>query len=189
LEITEAQVTIAKSDFRNWKEGGEFEEFSGIEKFLTKLPAPVNCEVIESDGSVKHYHLHIHEPKLADYKLFNRLFERDKLFTTIEGNISGYLKHFETVEKQIEKIQPAPKISPPPLTAAISHKLLPINPPSITIPHWSGAGNQRTVRNAGCAPALGCSTIPGGCLSILNFRRLSLLWHRSNDFIGAGKSV
>lgn len=168
LEITEAEISIFKSDFRTWKEGGEFEEFSGVETFLTKLPVPVKCEVIENDGSVRHYNLHIFEPKLADYKLFNRLYEKDKLFATIEGNISGYLKHFETIEKQIEKIQPLPEISPHSPPPDISYQPLPVSYPKNPIPRWSGASSQRAVKNAGCAPALGCSAIPaGGCLSIM----------------------
>lgn len=107
LEVLSAEIFTDKHDFRVWMKGGEFDEFTAIEKFLTKLPETICCHVADANGSIKHFQIKLHEPKLTDYKLTDRLQESDKLFAVLEGEISGYLKHFDIIEKQVEVVPPA----------------------------------------------------------------------------------
>lgn len=118
LEVLSGEIWVQESDFRIWRDGGEFEDFAGVELFLTKLPATLPCTVLYKNGSVKHFNVGLHEAKLKNYKLSDRLYEADKLFAVIEGEISGYLKFFDREDEWIEK--PAPKIveniiPPPPV--------------------------------------------------------------------------
>lgn len=108
LEVLSGEVLVKKSDLRTWTEGDEFDEFINVEKFLTNLPNPLNCEVYYEDGKIKHFKIHLHESKLQKFTLSQRLYEGNKVFATIEGEISGYLKHFDIIEKKIEII-PTPK--------------------------------------------------------------------------------
>ena len=109
LEVLSGEAFVKKSDFRTWKEGDEFDEFLPVEKFLTKLPSPLNCEVSYEDGNIKHFKIQLNEPKLQNYNLSHRLYEGNEVFATIEGEISGYLKHFDTIEREVEIISsPAP---------------------------------------------------------------------------------
>ncbi len=110
LEVISGEIFVNKSDFLTWKEGDEFEEFAGVEKFLTKLPNSLPCTVSYEDGNVKNFIVHLNQPKLANYELSNQLYEGNKLFATIEGEISGYLKHFDEEEKQVEVVPPEPEL-------------------------------------------------------------------------------
>lgn len=161
LEITEAKVFARKTDFRTWQEGDEFEEFQKTERFLTKLPDLIDCEVTYEDGSVKCFNLHINEPKLENYKLFNQLYEHNKLFAAIEGDFSGYLKHFDTEERREEITPPEPTIYP------INTKISDI---SASCAESVGSGQQtlnngRAAANPGCLP-IGFSSLSGGCFSL-----------------------
>lgn len=109
LEVLSGEVFVKKSDFRTWNEGDEFDEFLPVEKFLTNLPSPLDCEVSYENGNIKHFKIHLQEPKLQNFTLSQRINEGNKVFATIEGEISGYLKHFDTVEKKVEVV-PTPTI-------------------------------------------------------------------------------
>ena len=170
LEITDASVRARKTDFRVWSEGDESAEFSAVEKFLTKLPKLIPCEITYEDGSVKHFDLEIHEPKLKNHRLFNQLYEKDILYAAIEGKISGYLKHFDTVEKQIEIAVPEINTLTKAENQTPKNDFLPTTQAAA-----SGAGNFRgtvnvnnSTANRGCLPTLGYSDSPtGGCLSLI----------------------
>jgi hypothetical protein len=101
LEFLSGEISAEKKNLRRFAEG-EFNRFSKTEKFLTKLSTAIPCNIAYADGSLKHFHIDLNEPKLRKYRLFNQHYEGDKMFVTIEGEISGYLRHFETVEKEIE---------------------------------------------------------------------------------------
>ena len=166
LEITEARVRADRADFRTWREGDEFEEFVEVEKFLTKLPNPMACEIHDEDGSIRHFNLHIHEPKLVNYQLFNQLYEKNILFAAIEGEISGYLRHFDTEEKQIEVVPPVPLESPQVETSAASAAIFEASGATGNFNPISN--NKQFSANRGCFPTLGYSVFPkGGCLSLI----------------------
>ncbi len=160
LEITEARVRAKRADLRTWHEGDEFEEFVEVERFLTKLPNPMACEIEDENGSIKHFNLHIHEPKLTNYELFNQLYEKNILFAAIKGEISGYLQHFDTVEKQIEVVPPHAPTGIPQIE------------PNVAFPATLGVGepldSNHLSANRGCLPSLGGSVFSGGgCLSLI----------------------
>lgn len=104
IEVLSGEIYTNKSNFRNWKEGDEFEEFISVEKFLTKLPESIPCTVTDSDGNISHYKINLNEPKLSYYQLTNQHYENENIFGTIEGEISGYLKHYDKDEYQEELI-------------------------------------------------------------------------------------
>jgi len=114
LEILSGEMSVKKADFRIWKEGDEFEEFADVERFLTKLPDPMPCEVLYDDGTTKYFNLSVNQAKLVNYKLNDQLYENDKLFATITGEISGYLKHYD-FEEVIKEIPDPPVIPTPPI--------------------------------------------------------------------------
>ncbi len=101
IEVLEGEVKTTHDKFTKWQTGGEVESFTQVEKFLTKLPSPIPCEITFSDGNVRHFKLDLKEPKLANYKLYNQVHEKDTVFGTIEGDISGYLLHYIPEEASI----------------------------------------------------------------------------------------
>jgi hypothetical protein len=102
LEILSGEMSAKKTNFRTWKEGDEFAEFFNVDKFITKLPNPLHCAVTYENGDIKHFKINLQESKLKHHTLSQRLYDGNKVFATIEGEISGYLKHYETIEKEIE---------------------------------------------------------------------------------------
>lgn len=102
IEILEAEILVDKNNFRKWDEG-EFEEFKLGEIFLTKLPTILPCSVNMGNGIVRNFNVKILAPKVFDTKLSQQLKEDERIFGTIEGDISGYIVH-EDMESFEERI-------------------------------------------------------------------------------------
>ena len=105
LEVLSGEIKTTKDEdhIRHW-ETGEPEEFQPVEKFLTKLPESLNLEVKFDDGTTKGYQINLNEPKLSNYSLSKQVYEDDKIYGDIEGEISGYIKHFDVVDVDYEVI-------------------------------------------------------------------------------------
>lgn len=95
LEVIVGQITAERDDFYHW-ETGEPEIFQPVEKFLTALPDSLPCKVIYNDGSFKFYKINLNDIKLSEYILSNQSYEGNKVYGDIEGEISGFIKHFDT---------------------------------------------------------------------------------------------
>lgn len=184
IEILEAKIFARRADLRPWYEGNEHEEFIEIDRFATALPDPIPCEIKDEKDECKYYNLHLFSPKIIDYKIFNQLYEKERLFAVIEGEISGYLRHYDTEEKQVEVIKPELEL-PEAKQDSAQIPSNPLNIPNSSIswgnkalnisnssPAWRNNDpglsiKYQTSPNQGCAPQLGCSVLPGGCLSLI----------------------
>jgi hypothetical protein len=105
LEFLSAEINTDTSKIRKWNEGGEFEDFVLVPPFPSLIPSPTNVNIIQDDGRAKHYKLILFEPKIKDLMLHKQLYDREKLFVTLEGELCGYLKHNDVVERE-EEISP-----------------------------------------------------------------------------------
>ncbi len=105
LEVLSGEIITTKNDahIRHWQTG-EPEEFQPVEQFLTKLPEYLPLEVQYDNGTSKNYQINLNEPKLSSYSLSNQIYEDDKIFGDITGNISGYIKHYDTQDIEVEVI-------------------------------------------------------------------------------------
>jgi len=105
LEVLSGEIKTTKDDahIRHWQTG-EPEEFQPVEQFLTKLPESLPLEVQYNDGTTKNYQINLNEPKLSNYSLSNQFYEDDKIFGDISGDISGYIKHYDIVDVDLEVI-------------------------------------------------------------------------------------
>lgn len=97
IEILNGEIETKNDEdhIRHW-ETGEPLEFEPVEKFLSNLPSSMPLCVEYADGSFTNYSINLRTPKLSNYKLTNQVYEDDKVFGDLEGEISGYLKHFDT---------------------------------------------------------------------------------------------
>lgn len=102
IQILEAEVRVEKDGLRKWFIGGEFEEFKHIALFPTALPNNTIFHINTEGESWEDYHIKLFDLKLSDIKLFDQLHEKDQVFGTIEGNISGYFVHHDKVHPFIE---------------------------------------------------------------------------------------
>lgn len=105
LEVISGEIKTTKdeSHIRHW-ETGEPLEFQPIEKFLTKLPQSLPLEIKYSDGTFKSYQINLNDPKLNNYILSKQVHEGDKILGDIEGDISGYIKHYDVQDVEVEVI-------------------------------------------------------------------------------------
>ena len=103
LYVLNGEIKTIKDKYhiRHW-ETGEPEEFQPIEQFLTKLPPSLQLEIRNEDGSIKNYQINLNEPKLSNYSLSKQTYEGDKIFGDIEGDISGYIKHYDIQDVEVE---------------------------------------------------------------------------------------
>ena len=121
LEVLSGEIKTTKDEahIRHWKTG-EPEEFQPVEQFLTKLPQSLPLEITYNDGTKKSYQINLNEPKLSNYSLSKQVYENDKIFGDIEGDISGYIKHYDIVDVDLEVIpNDYGTIILPPTTASI----------------------------------------------------------------------
>lgn len=116
LEVLNGVISTTNDQdhIRHW-EAGEPEEFQPLEKFLTNLPENLLIEIKDQNGCLKIYRVNLNEKKLSNFDLTNQIYENDKVFGDICGDISGYIKHFETDYIQLEIAENFPKtpILPP----------------------------------------------------------------------------
>jgi len=114
LEVISGEITTTRDNdhIRHW-ETGEPEEFQPIEKFLTNLPENLPIEVWDENGNVKTYNINLNDKKLSNYSLSNQIYEDNKVFGDITGDISGYLKHYDVEYIQIEIAENIPKAAIP----------------------------------------------------------------------------
>lgn len=105
LEVLSGEIKTTKDDahIRHWQTG-EPEEFQPVEQFLTKLPQLLTLEIKDNDGIIKSYQINLNEPKLSNYSLSKQVYEDDKIFGDIEGDISGYIKHYDIQDVEVEVI-------------------------------------------------------------------------------------
>ena len=103
LEVISGEIVTKKNEFnvRHW-ETGEPEAFQEISNFLTKLPDNLPLEIIDEKGITKIYNVNLNDKKISDYALSNQVYEGNKIFGDITGQISGYLKHYETEYIEVE---------------------------------------------------------------------------------------
>ena len=106
LEVLTGQISCRKEDIRKWQEGDEFNEFRTIGKCLTKLPAQLPCEIEGNDQVINHYLLRLHQPKLINYSLSLQQYDQEKVFGVVEGEISGFLIHYDDREIEVEEEDP-----------------------------------------------------------------------------------
>lgn len=105
LEVLSGEIKTTKDNahIRHWQTG-EPEEFQPVELFLTKLPQSLALEIRYNDGTTKSYQINLNEPKLSNYSLSKQVYEDNKIFGDIEGNISGYIKHYDIQDIEVEVI-------------------------------------------------------------------------------------
>ncbi len=103
LEVISGEIVTEKNEFnvRHW-ETGEPEAFQEISNFLTKLPDNLPLEIIDEKGITKIYNVNLNDKKISDYALSNQVYEGNKIFGDITGQISGYLKHYDTEYIEVE---------------------------------------------------------------------------------------
>jgi hypothetical protein len=66
------------------------------------LPQSLPLEITYNDGTIKSYQINLNEPKLSNYSLSKQVYEDDKIFGDIEGDISGYIKHYDIQYVDVE---------------------------------------------------------------------------------------
>jgi hypothetical protein len=105
LEVLSGEIKTSsdKAHIRHW-ETGEPEEFVPVEKFLSKLPESIGMEVDYGNGRLKHYEIKLHEPKLSRYVLTSQVYEKERVFGDITGEISGYILHYDLQDVQVEVV-------------------------------------------------------------------------------------
>ena len=110
LEVISGEITTTKNEnnIRHW-ETGEPEEFQKVDNFLTKLPDNLPLEITDEKGVTKTYNVNLNDKKLSDYTLSNQVYEGNKIFGDITGDISGYLKHYDTEYIKVEIEEETPK--------------------------------------------------------------------------------
>jgi hypothetical protein len=95
LEVIVGQITAERGDFYHW-ETGEPEMFQIVDKFLTVLPDSLPCKVLYTDGNFKNFRINLNDIKLTEYALSNQSYEGRKVYGDIEGDISGFIRHYDT---------------------------------------------------------------------------------------------
>ena len=99
MEFLEATVEVEQ--IKKWDQEGEFNDFKFVDIFSTQLPSSTSFHVSGSDGSTKIYYITLKDLKVKDIKLFNQVYEGEKVFGTLEGEICGYILRIEQIIEHV----------------------------------------------------------------------------------------
>jgi len=188
LEFLDGDLNTKKSNVRHWTDG-ESKKFARIKPFPTSLINPLKCCVAYPDGTFKHFAIDLCEPKIRKPILINQVYEENRVFTTIDGEISGYITHVELAGAVVElpepELEPEPEPKTVPIAVPVSIQDKPKAPDTAPDRTWtthtagspgrfSGSGG---VAGSGCfnPSGKGCFTGCGGVLLALFFG-VVLIW-------------
>lgn len=115
LEYLSADIFANFSDLKRWQDGGENEEFAAAKRFFPEIQNPIDCHLTYDDGTVKHFTVDLFEPKLNAITLDKQVYEKGVVFVTLNAQICGYLRHFETevIEEVVEEPIPDSTLGDP----------------------------------------------------------------------------
>jgi hypothetical protein len=102
MNIYEGEVHARATDFKKWYEGDKVKGFKSVDVFDPALPKELTLTVSDNRGNTRKFKAPVYDAKLINYRLYNRQLDDDQSFGTIEGLISGYLVHYEEIEREIE---------------------------------------------------------------------------------------
>lgn len=95
IDILEATVEINEIDIIRWQHGGIFEEFVHLELFATKLPDNTDFCIISDSGNKRHFNLTLHDVRIKEPVIADRIIEEERVFGTLTGTICGYFLHYD----------------------------------------------------------------------------------------------
>ena len=101
LEITEGDITTSQDDIKLWPGTKQSPEFADAPTFPVSLIGDMRVTLRYLDGSFKYFKLKIQELKLVNCRLTKQHHEGNKVFGVIEGDICGYLLHYDTIVREI----------------------------------------------------------------------------------------
>lgn len=115
LEILEGDIYTTQDNLKKWPEGKEFDEFVKVSTFPTKFPVDIRVSLEYLDGSIKYFKIKLQELKLIHCRLSKQVHSGNEVFGVIEGYVSGYLVHYDTLVNEITEdvIPHAPVIFEP----------------------------------------------------------------------------
>lgn len=100
LQIVEGHIYTTQNDIKKWPEE-EFPEFKQVSTFPTKPPGEIKVTLGYLDHSEKHFTIKVQEFKLLNCLLTKQVYEGKEVFGTLEGDVSGYMLHRDTILHEI----------------------------------------------------------------------------------------
>ncbi|MCC6372966.1 MAG: hypothetical protein IT236_18330 [Bacteroidia bacterium] len=113
IEITEGDIYTTQDNLKKWPQGGDFKEFENVSTFPTSLPAHIKVTLEYLNGSIKHFKVRLREVKLINCRLFNQMHRGNEVFGELEGYVSGYLLHNDTIISEIADEKRTEEFVPP----------------------------------------------------------------------------
>lgn len=101
LEITEGDIITSQEDIRLWPDANQPLEFADAPTFPVSLMGEMRVTLRYLDGSFKYFKLKLQELKLVNCRLTKQHHEGNKVYGVIEGDICGYLLHYDTIVHEI----------------------------------------------------------------------------------------
>ena len=111
LQIVEGHIYTTQNDIKKWPEE-EFPEFKKISTFPTKPPGEIKVTLGYLDHSEKHFTIKVQEFKLVNCLLTKQVYEGKEVFGTLEGDVSGYMLHRDTILHEIIEQDSTPTPGP-----------------------------------------------------------------------------
>ena len=105
LEILEGEITTSQDNVLKWYDHEETQGLHIDDTFITRLPGEIIVSLKYIDGTVKYFKVRLQELKLIKCRLSNQQHEGDKVYGMLEGDVSGYLMHYDTLIKEIKEYE------------------------------------------------------------------------------------
>ncbi len=105
IDILEGEIRSAIDNITRWTDGEEPAEFVATSTFRPRLPEKINVTLVNLDGSETHFKLPLRELKLINCRLSKQVYKDTEVFGTLEGDVSGFLLHVDTMVEDHPPVQ------------------------------------------------------------------------------------
>jgi len=97
LEILEGDIYTTQNNITRWTDGSESHDAIPPSGFMTRAPGEFRVTLQYIDGSIKHFRIRLQEISLIRCQLSNQVYKGSEVLGTIEGYVSGYILHFDSI--------------------------------------------------------------------------------------------
>ncbi len=129
LVITEGEIFTTQDSIKTWPNETGFREFENSTTLQLKPPGELKVSLRYLDDTERYFKISMNELKLVNCILSKQVYTKDEVLGYIEGDVSGYILHQESVINEIESTPPHQSEIPtePPITKA--KKIITTTPP------------------------------------------------------------
>lgn len=112
LVITEGEIFTTQDAIKMWPNETGFSEFENSSTLKLKPPGELKVSLRYLDNTERYFKISMNELKLVNCLLSKQVYTKNEVIGCIEGDVSGYVLHQESIINEIKSITSHPSETP-----------------------------------------------------------------------------